>query len=189
MATRRGIKRGNFDSLNMDKKMNQFIDAGRQFVDGVSGTRPGKRRNSNFQDFSRRNVQNVGKWVSDKVDAFFEDEYESNWDDDTIYDEQDNFKTFSRHKLSGETRAMYKRPLQSISLRESSDFLDQDEEPRKMLRADNSSNDEWPDDSNFQVNKWQRPSEDAEYYRFEDSVENEEVVKPRNLPRSRRRRR
>ena len=39
MATRRGIKRGNFDSLNMDKKMNQFIDAGRQFVDGVSGTK------------------------------------------------------------------------------------------------------------------------------------------------------
>ena len=188
MAIRRSNRRGKFDSSNIDQRMNQFIDAGRQFVDGVSGTRPGKRRNSNFQEFSRRNAKNVGKWVSDKVDSLFEDEYESDWDDDNIVGGKDNFKTFSRHQFSEVRQSPRKRPLQSISLRESVD-VDQDQEPKKLLRGSDFSDDDWPEDSDFHVNRWQRPPDKRQYSRVENSFESQEGAKNRNLPRSRRRRR
>ena len=45
----------NFDKVDLDKKMGQFLDVGRQFVDGVSGARPGQRRPTNIREFSIRN--------------------------------------------------------------------------------------------------------------------------------------
>ena len=189
MAIRRSSRRGKFDSSNIDQRMNQFIDAGRQFVDGVSGTRPGKRRKSNFQEFSKRNAKNVGKWVSDKVDSFFEDEYESDWDDETILGVKDNFKTFSRHQFTEGKQSPQKRPLQSISLRDSVDVSNQDQEPKKLLRGSDFSADDWPEESEFYVNRWQRPSDKRQYSKVENSFESQEGTKTRNLPRSRRRRR
>ena len=37
--------RNSFDKNIVDKQVDKIFETGRQFVDGVSGARPGKRRN------------------------------------------------------------------------------------------------------------------------------------------------
>ena len=62
--------RNSFDKNIVDKQVDKIFETGRQFVDGVSGARPGKRRNSDFQGITSKSVKKVGRWVSKKVDLF-----------------------------------------------------------------------------------------------------------------------
>ena len=62
--------RNSFDKNIVDKQVDKIFETGRQFVDGVSGARPGKRRNSDFQGITSKSVKKVGRWVSEKVDLF-----------------------------------------------------------------------------------------------------------------------
>ena len=56
--------RSSFDRNIVDKQVDKIFETGRQFVDGVSGARPGKRRNSDFQGITSKSVKKVGRWVS-----------------------------------------------------------------------------------------------------------------------------
>ena len=66
--------RNSFDKNIVDKQVDKIFETGRQFVDGVSGSRPGKRRNSDFQGITSKSVKKVGRWVSEKVDLFFDED-------------------------------------------------------------------------------------------------------------------
>ncbi len=66
--------RNSFDKNIVDKQVDKIFETGRQFVDGVSGARPGKRRNSDFQGITSKSVKKVGRWVSEKVDLFFDED-------------------------------------------------------------------------------------------------------------------
>ena len=46
--------RNSFDKNIVDKQVDKIFETGRQFVDGVSGARPGKRRNSDFQGITSK---------------------------------------------------------------------------------------------------------------------------------------
>ena len=94
--SRRNNKRNNFENFNLDKRMDQFIEVGRQFVDGVSGTRPGKRKNSNLQQFSKRNAKNVSQWVSKKMDSIFEDESQEDWDTNNDLEDETEYRSYRR---------------------------------------------------------------------------------------------
>jgi len=110
--------RNSFDRNIVDKQVDKIFETGRQFVDGVSGARPGKRRNSDFQGITSKSVKKVGKWVSEKVDLFF-DEDNDDWNDDNFYDDNSDIKTFTRESNSYESTKTYsKRPLEAISLRQ-----------------------------------------------------------------------
>jgi hypothetical protein len=76
--------RNSFDKNIVDKQVDKIFETGRQFVDGVSGARPGKRRNSDFQGITSKSVKKVGRWVSEKVDLFF-DEDNDDWNDERIF--------------------------------------------------------------------------------------------------------
>ena len=111
--------RNSFDRNIVDKQVDRIFETGRQFVDGVSGARPGKRRNTDFQRITSKSVKKVGRWVSDKVDLFF-DEDNDYWDDDeNFYDDKSDIKNFSRESNSYDSTTKYsKRPLEAISLRQ-----------------------------------------------------------------------
>ena len=49
--------RNSFDKNIVDKQVDKIFETGRQFVDGVSGARPGKRRNSDFQGITSKSVK------------------------------------------------------------------------------------------------------------------------------------
>ena len=110
--------RNSFDKNIVDKQVDKIFETGRQFVDGVSGARPGKRRNSDFQGITSKSVKKVGRWVSEKVDLFF-DEDNDDWNNDDFYYENSDTKTFTRESNSYESTKPYsKRPLEAISLRQ-----------------------------------------------------------------------
>ena len=177
--------RNSFDKNIVDKQVDKIFETGRQFVDGVSGARPGKRRNSDFQGITSKSVKKVGRWVSEKVDLFF-DEDNDDWNDDNFYDEKSEFHTFTRESNSYEfTKPHSKRPLEAISLRQPKNL--QTIEQKKLPYGKDSKDEDWPNEMDFKVDRWQRASE-KENNVLRDQLNQQGQSKLRNLPRSRRRR-
>ena len=177
--------RNNFDKNIIDKQVDKIFETGRQFVDGVSGARPGKKRNSDFQAISSKNVKKVGRWVSEKVDLFF-DEDNDDWYDDENFDDNSEIKTFTRESnIIKSSKPPSKRPLEAISLRQPKNF--QITEQKKLPYGKEVNNQDWPDELDFKVERWQRPS-DTENDTFRDQTNKRGSSNSRNLPRSRRRR-
>jgi len=173
--------RNSFDRNIVDKQVDKIFETGRQFVDGVSGARPGKRRNSDFQGITSKSVKNVGRWVSEKVDLFFDEE-----NDENFYDDQSDMKTFSRESNFYEsTKQHSKRPLEAISLRQPKNL--QTTEQKKLPYVKESKDEDWPDEMDFKVERWQRASENENNTSIDQSIQQVQS-KSRNLPRSRRRR-
>jgi len=178
--------RNSFDRDIVDKQVDKIFETGRQFVDGVSGARPGKRRNSDIQGITSKSVIKVGRWVSEKVDLFF-DEDNDDWNDYNFYDDKSDIKTFTRESSSYESTKPYsKRPLEAISLRQSKN-LQTTTEQKKLPYGKESNNDDWPDEMDFKVERWQRDSE-KENNLSRNQLNQQGQSKSRNLPRSRRRR-
>tara|TARA_Y100000589_G_scaffold124321_1_gene118558 strand:- start:116 stop:664 length:549 start_codon:yes stop_codon:yes gene_type:complete len=179
-SSKKRNNRNNFEIGNLDRKVDQFLEAGRQFVDGVSGTRPGSRRRGGFDRISRANVKDVGRWVSDKVDSIFDDDEFEDWDDDNT----EQFKYFSRAKDTElkKENSMYKRPLQARSLRELNKPIA--DESSKLLSAGN----DWPEESDFKVNKWHRSNNQSEEINLEKTTKLSRIPKTKSFPKSRRRR-
>ena len=171
------------DGVNFDQRFEQIFEAGRQIADGFSGTRPGTRKRRSLRDFSRRNVKNVGNWVTDKMDSFFEDDCEE-WNDEDIDIDEKEFKSF-RRGIDPEENFSYqeKRPLKAISLRLKNTIVEQ--QKRLTPSKDNSSL-AWEEDSFFQTNKWQRPSQKKDEYHLDQKSDTKRISIGRNLPRSRR---
>jgi len=174
--------RNNFDRNIVDKQVDKIFETGRQFVDGVSGARPGKRRNSDIQGITSKSVKKVGRWVSEKVDLLF-DEENDDWNDDNFYDDNSDNKTFTRESNSYESvKPFSKRPLEAISLRQPKNL--QTTEQKKLPYG---KDEDWPDEMDFKVERWQRASE-RENHTPRDQLNQRGQSKSRNLPRSRRRR-
>ena len=177
--------RNSFDRNIVDKQVDKIFETGRQFVDGVSGARPGKRRNSDFQGITSKSVKKVGRWVSEKVDLFF-DEDNDDWNEDNFYDDNSDIKTFTRESNSyPSTKPHFKRPLEAISLRQPKNL--QTTEQKKLPYGKEIEEEEWPDEMDFRVQRWQRDSE-KENNSSRDQLIQRGQSKSRNLPRSRRRR-
>jgi len=181
--------RNSFDRNIVDKQVDKIFETGRQFVDGVSGARPGKRRNSDFQGITSKSVKKVGRWVSEKVDLFFDednDDWNDDWNDDNFYDDNSDIKTFTRESNSYEsTKPHSKRPLEAISLRQPKNL--QTTEQKNLPYGKDSKDEDWPDEMDFKVERWQRASE-KENNKSREQLTQQGQSKSRNLPRSRRRR-
>ena len=176
--------RNSFDKNIVDKQVDKIFETGRQFVDGVSGARPGKRRNSDFQGITSKSVKKVGRWVSKKVDLFFDED--DDWYDDNFYDDNSDIKTFSRESNPLKpAKQHFKRPLESISLRQPKNL--QKTEQKKLPYVQESKDEDWPDEMDFKVERWQRTSDNENNTSRDQSIQQVQS-KSRNLPRSRRRR-
>ena len=171
------------DGVNFDQRFEQIFEAGRQIADGFSGTRPGTRKRQSFRDFSRRNVRNVGDWVTGKMDSFFDDDYEE-WSNDEIDVDEKKFKSFSRDpETEKDTSFQEKRPLEAISLRLKDKIVEQQ---KRLAPSKDDSNQGWEEDSFFQTNKWKRPSEKRDEYHVDQKSNVNRKSLGRNFPRSRR---
>ena len=177
--------RNNFDRNIVDKQVDKIFETGSQLVDGVSGARPGKRRNSDFRGITSKSVKKVGRWVSEKVDLFF-DEDNDDWDDENLHADNSDIKTFSRESNSyASTKPNFKRPLEAISLRQPKNLQITDQ--KKLPYSKESKEVNWPDEKDFKVERWQRSSE-KENDISRDQLNQRDQLKSRSLPKSRRRR-
>ena len=177
--------RNSFDRNIVDKQVDKIFETGRQFVDGVSGARPGKKRNSDFQGITSKSVKKVGRWVSEKVDLFF-DEDNDDWNDKNFYDDNGDINTFTRESNSYEsTKPCSKRLLEAISLRQIKNL--QTTEQKKLPYGKDIKDEDWPNEMDFKVERWQRATE-KDNNALRDKLYQQGRSKLRNLPRSRRRR-
>ena len=179
--------RNSFDKNIVDKQVDKIFETGRQFVDGVSGARPGKRRNSDFQGITSKSVKKVGRWVSEKVDLFFDEENDDWYDDDYAndhYADNSETKTYSRESnIVKSDKPHLKRPLEAISLRQTKNS--QITEQKKLPYGKESKDEDWPDEMDFKVERWQRSSENYNDIPRDHSNQRDQS-KSRKLPRSRR---
>ena len=149
----------------LERRMDQWIETGRQFVDGVAGNRPGQRKSSKAIGTS---LDGVGRWVGDKIDWFFEEE--DDWAEPWQLEKQDLKMNLPNQK----------RPLQAISLRGTKAI-------RPASQADNIE-DEWPDEATFKVNKWERQDLGDSIQQVSKDRPDSQIKTSRRLPRSSRRR-
>ena len=168
----------------LDRRLDRWLDTGRQLVDGVSGTRPGRRSTDRLDGASRLDA--VGRWVGDRID----------W----LLDEEDDWREVSERPQDMEpsrparvntpaiversTPSRGKRPLQAQSRR-------QPVLPPPTASASpavpSDQDDVWPEDDSFRVERWKR-SESRD--RGGDATSSSMPQSPsrRPLPRSSRRR-
>ena len=157
----------------LDRRMDKWIQTGKQVVDGVAGNRPGQRR-SGWQDQTNGpNFEKVGRWMEEKIDWFFED------DDDWLEHEDSDDAGIQESIINT------KRPLGAISLRAPKALPARIEEKRNNL----NEMDEWPDDQSFKLNRWERKNNliKENEQALKDSFQHERSTKRRNIPRSSRR--
>ena len=182
-SSKRKLNNNRSDEGNFDKRFEQFFEAGRQIADGFSGARPGTRKRTSFRDFSRRNVRNVGNWVTDKMDSFFEDDYEE-WANDNYDEDENEFKSYRRSFDSAEDfSSREKKPLEAISLRLKDNIVEQQ---KRLNPSKDDLNQDWEEDSFFQINKWKRPSHKKDDYSLDQKSDSKRISSSRNFPRSRR---
>ena len=116
----------------LEQGLDRLVSAGRQFVDGVSGARPGSRppaRGTGRPSGSLPRLDDLGRWVEDKLD----------W----ILDDDDDWRE------PWQEQPPRRRPLEAISRR--SPIPPQSPAPSAPIDAG-----DWPDDDSFTVPRWQR---------------------------------
>ncbi|KGG13707.1 MULTISPECIES: hypothetical protein [Prochlorococcus] len=169
-SSRKRNNRRKRSSDPLERRVDQWFETGRQFVDGVSGNRPGNRRSANMRA-TRSGLNNVGRWVGDKIDWFFEE------DDDWM--ESAELGGRPENLLSGP-----KKPLKAISLRipkAIAPSVDTDEEIDSQAK-------EWPDESSFRLNRWKRSQVlDQSIQRNSSTAKRNGGLPNRRIPKSSRR--
>ena len=158
----------------LDRRMDKWIETGKQVVDGVAGNRPGQKRGRWQDKTTAPNLEKVGRWMEDRIDWFFEDD--DDWLDNEDLDDESLQESINNRK----------RPLRAISLRAPKALP-----PKIEGRRNNSDElDEWPDDKSFKLNKWERKdnlikqnSPDSNHSLIDERIHQ----RRKNIPRSSRR--
>ena len=165
-------------------RLDRWVSAGRQLVDGVSGARPGSRSRSG----SRLRLDDLGRWVEDKLDWLLEEDedWREPWQEQPLA---------ARPAVTAEQRRARREPLQAISRRSvgvASGSVQPAGWPANSpanSSAPSQANDpgEWPDDDSFSVSRWRREPEPSREPRPPQPLSQPQQA-GRSLPRSTRRR-
>ena len=159
-----------------DRRLDQFLETGRQLVDGVSGRRPGQRPG---QRRSGLDLDSVGRWVGEKVEWLLEE------DDDW----QEPWQESGRGRPEP-VRSMRsaRRPLDAISRRgrRSVPAPVPTSTPPVVQEFNAADQGEWPEDDSFRLQRWSRSAQSAA--RPEPEAAPNPTSARRALPRSSRRR-
>lgn len=156
-----------------DRRLDQWLETGRQLVDGVAGTRPGRRPAGAPRP--SMDFESVGRWVGDKID----------W----LMDEEEDLRDPVEPALRTESPAASsrKRPLDAISRRQGvgQQIVEPVPEPQPAYGEDDNS---WPDDESFRVERWSRSAAAPAITSAPQPVSRGPGPSRRPLPRSSRRR-
>ncbi len=192
----------------LEQRLDRWVSAGRQLVDGVSGARPGSRpagrggpARGGARSGSLPRLDNLGRWMEDKLDWLLEDgdDWREPWEQPEAGGEirrapaaragdpraGDPQPGDPRPGISGGStpRRSARRPLEAISLRAA---------PAPGPAAAAEPAEDWPSDDDFNLPRWQRPSGPPPAGTRETAPgplsPTNPAAAPRPLPRSSRRR-
>ena len=141
----------------LDRRLDRWLDTGRQLVDGVSGARPGRRSFDRLDGASRLDA--MGRWVGDRIDWLLDEE--DDWRELSERPQSLNSARPAREEVSTpverSTPATRKRPLQALSRRQP--VLPPPVAATSLVRPSSQppdSDDVWPEDDSFRVERWKR---------------------------------
>ena len=160
-----------------DRRLDQFLETGRQLVDGVSGRRPGQRPGGRR---SGLDLDSVGRWVGEKVEWLLEedDDWQEPWQEaDRSRPEPARPSPAARRPLDAVSRRGRRRPSAQAPTPTSTPPVAQEFNPDQG---------DWPEDDSFRVQRWSRSEQPAP--RAEPDVASNPAGPRRALPRSSRRR-
>lgn len=172
----------------LDQRVDRWVTAGRQFVEGVAGSRPGGRPASRTADRRpplRPRMDEFGRWVEGRLDWLLDDgdDWREPWQESESRSPEPPPPQPSapgRPRRQGlEAVSRRGRPGAPLSQPPAA-------ERRPSPGTADGDNGDWPDDASFTLPRWQRPDGG------ERSAPPEGVSTPqadgRPLPRSSRRR-
>ena len=163
-----------------DRRLDQFLETGRQLVDGVSGRRPGQRPGQRRPGLD---LDSVGRWVGEKVEWLLEeeDDWQEPWQE----------PRYNRPEPAPPSRSA-RRPLDAISRRgrrrvSAPAPLPTPPLPTPPVAQDFSPDQQdWPEDDSFRVQRWSRSAQAGS--RQQPEAAPNPTSARRALPRSSRRR-
>ena len=165
----------------LDRRLDQWLETGRQLVDGVAGTRPGSRGSAGRggSRSTAASLDAVGRWVGDKIDWLLdeEDDWGGSWESPRspqAMRPRESMRTqFSSPQdvsVGRPAAQSAKRPLEAISRRQPPLMRPAEPQQRPLVPPVQASptsvdvpvDDEgWPDDDSFRLDRWQRSPESA----------------------------
>ena len=170
----------------LDRRLDRWLDTGRQLVDGVSGARPGRRGHDRDRLDGASRLDAMGRWVGDRIDWLLDEE--DDWRE--LSERPQRFQSGSPARaevstpVEKSTPSRRKRPLQALSRRQP--VLPPPEASTSSVRS-SDDDDVWPEDDSFRVERWKRTaSRDVEVDPSSSSTSRASSRRP--LPRSSRRR-
>ena len=158
-----------------DRRLDQFLETGRQLVDGVSGRRPGQRPGQRRPGLD---LDSVGRWVGEKVEWLLEeeDDWQEPWQE----------PRYNRPEPAPPSRSA-RRPLDAISRRGRRRVSAPAPLPTPPVAQDFSPDQQdWPEDDSFRVQRWSRSAQTPPLPEPEAAPKPTSARRP--LPRSSRRR-
>ena len=184
MDARRQRRQRSNDPL--DRRFDQWIETGRQLVDGVSGARPGQRGAARGDRSSIPRLDGLGRWVGDKIEWLMDED--ENWREP--WEEESSASASPQTPADASSPAQVKRSLQAISRRSPPALSPAQNRPQISAESE-----DWPDESSFRVDRWTRQgqitrpdTQESAPNSNRQSEPMERSRKPRSLPRSTRRR-
>jgi hypothetical protein len=125
----------------LEQRLDRWVSAGRQLVDGVSGVRPGSRAGSR-ESVRPRGPTQLGRWVEERLDWLLDDS------DDWREPWQQGESPPPRRDPAPPRR---RRSLEALSRRGRA--VPPAAEPSASPAGDQA---DWPDEESFSVPRWQR---------------------------------
>jgi hypothetical protein len=148
-------RRSPADSEALEQRLERWMSAGRQLVDGVSGSRPGSRpqgRRPEGRGVARGGFDGFGRWVEDRLDWLLDDG--DDWREPWQERERPRPEGPAAERPRRALEAVSRRPLQALSRRQPPSGGPPAPSSSPPMAADS---DAWPEENSFSVPRWQRP--------------------------------
>lgn len=177
--------RGSGDPL--DQRVDRWVTAGRQFVEGVAGSRPGGRPSgrggTDRRPQLRPRIDELGRWVEGRLDWLLDDgdDWREPWQ------ETDPGAPGAPEPPSAPLPSRRPR-LEAVSRRGRQVPPSRSTPAESPAAPAGSDHDDWPDDASFTLPRWQRPAGERPPGPGEPEPAFTPPASGRPLPRSSRRR-
>ncbi|MEB3332162.1 MAG: RNA helicase [Synechococcaceae cyanobacterium] len=148
-----------WNSEPLDQRLDRWVSAGRQLVDGVSGARPGSRsgeRRASGRSGGASGAAGLGRWVEEKLDWLLEDgdDWREPWQEPPAE------AASERQAVAGQ-QAMGVPEAGGRRVRRSLEAVSRRGAPAAQATAGPAATeamDDWPSEDEFRLNRWQRPA-------------------------------
>jgi len=158
------LRRSGRDSEPLDQRLDRWVNAGRQFVDGVAGSRPGSRppaRGPEGRGAGRGGFDGLGRWVEERLDWLLEDgdDWREPWQENGPRPQSQLTNRSPAAPNPSQARSSNPaNPAPGIAPRRRLEALSRRGQAPQPPASVDPDGEAWPEDESFSLPRWQRPN-------------------------------